>query len=163
MSGLVNKIHQYLGSRSGVVPQAFLGKMAGDFISINIAETTSEYEPADTSWYTAVTCSHAVQDISHRVICIGSLAWFAIAGRGQVQIQRSAGSSVIASASGVYSLWSSHGGQNAGSATQIGVFDPGTTDSVDYYLRGAEEGGDFRWGVNAAARSWLAVIETTGE
>ena len=137
MSGLVNKIHQYLGSRSGIIPQAFLGKMAGDFISINIAETTSEYEPADTNWYTAVTCSHAVQDISHRVICIGSLAWFAIAGRGQVSIQKSAGTTIIGSGSGTYSLWSSHGG--------------------------AEEGGDFRWGVNAAARSWLAVIETTGE
>ena len=155
----------------GLANSAFNG--VGMILGSSYATDTAEFEPSDASWYARVTITHSLTQSSHYVLGIGALAWYAnSSSRGQVSIQAfkpdnsnfDTSQKVAQLSSGTHSLWSgSNSGQVAGLAPFFGMWKPGNTSANKYSLMMAEEGGsDFRAGVNAAARSWLIILECTG-
>ncbi len=164
MSGIVNSLENALGKKSGWLGSTLASMGAGMPIGIKYASNITEYTPADTSWHNVISISHSVQSLSHRVVALGSVSSYTQGdGRGQIGLSASSGTAIHAEGTGVYGVWSSGTGQFNQNSMNIGVFDPGSVSSINYYLRAAEESNDFRWGVNNAARSWMIVIETTEE
>jgi hypothetical protein len=161
MSSVLNSLENSLGKKSGWLGSTLASMGAGMPIGIKYASNISEYTPGDTNWHNVITISHSVQSLSHRVVGLGSVSSYTSGGRGQIAVYASGGTSIHAEGTGTYGVWSSGTDQHNQNSMNIGVFDPGTLSSIDYYLRAAEEGNDFRWGVNNAARSWMIVIETT--
>ena len=155
----------------GLANSAFNG--VGMILGSSYGSDVAEFEPGDASWYARVTITHSLTQSSHYVLGIGALAWYAnSSSRGQVSIQAfkpdnsnfDTSQKVAQLSSGTHSLWSgSNSGQVAGLAPFFGMWKPGNTSANKYSLMMAEEGGsDFRAGVNAAARSWLIILECTG-